>query len=265
MTNHIKGTIRDLLSFFGYELWAEPLNPTRRGVRKRRRIGKNHFADIRRILGRDALVILDVGGHFGESVLEFCRWFSNANIHSFEPDPDSYRTLCNNTRSLRRVRCANVALGEACGTAKLHRNGFDATNSLLRTSEQSSRYIDPALLKTNSLSVVDVTTIDRYLEDNGIDGVDVLKIDAQGFELRVLMGAERALRSGSIRLIYLEVMFVHLYDGQAEFDEINRHLANFGYRLVAFYDFGYENGDFIVAANALFVRESNDSVQKASH
>ena len=42
---------------------------------------------------RDEPVILDVGGHRGESVRFFKEIFPKSAIYSFEPDPDNFEAL----------------------------------------------------------------------------------------------------------------------------------------------------------------------------
>jgi len=48
------------------------------------------------------------------------------------------------------------------------------------------------------------TNLDRYLERENINRVDLLKIDVEGFELAVLRGAMRSLQNQSIQAIYFE-------------------------------------------------------------
>lgn len=46
--------------------------------------------------------------------------------------------------------------------------------------------------------------LDTYLADKGLDRVDLLKLDIEGYELTALRGAERALKSRQIKAIYFE-------------------------------------------------------------
>ena len=58
---------------------------------------------------------------------------------------------------------------------------------------------------------VDVTTIDNYCRDYGIERIDILKSDTQGFDLEVLKGASRLLDQHRIHLVYVEIVFGKLY------------------------------------------------------
>jgi hypothetical protein len=48
------------------------------------------------------------------------------------------------------------------------------------------------------------TTIDRFCSDRGINQIDVLKIDAEGFDFDVLKGASSMLAEQAIKFIYFE-------------------------------------------------------------
>lgn len=58
-----------------------------------------------------------------------------------------------------------------------------------------------------------------------------LKIDTQGFEHKVIKGAEKSL--DRICMIQLEMSLIPLYDGQVLFDDLHSLLTGKGYRLVS--------------------------------
>jgi hypothetical protein len=49
-----------------------------------------------------------------------------------------------------------------------------------------------------------MSKLDTFLSFNSIDSIDLLKIDAEGFELEVLIGAKNSLNNGVIKSILLE-------------------------------------------------------------
>ncbi len=51
---------------------------------------------------------------------------------------------------------------------------------------------------------VQIDTIDDYCERAGIDHIDILKSDTQGYDLEVLRSAGKMLSAGKIKLVYLE-------------------------------------------------------------
>jgi hypothetical protein len=72
-----------------------------------------------------------------------------------------------------------------------------------------------------------LVTFDGFIKDNGLDFVDVLKIDVEGFEFEVLQGASNALKAKKIGVIQFER---HTDDMRADnFSSIEEFLENNGY------------------------------------
>ena len=91
-----------------------------------------------------------------------------------------------------------------------------------------------------------VTT--KRLDDiNGLDDVDVVKIDVQGAELAVFKGAERVLSNALF--VHTEVEFVELYEGQPLFADIDTHLRGLGFQFHTFEGFGQRSFKPMVVAN----------------
>ena len=89
---------------------------------------------------------------------------------------------------------------------------------------------------------MNVITLDDYCRSAGIDRVDVLKTDTQGYDLEVLKGAERLFQDRRISVVHVEVTFDDLYEGMPEFDELYRFLADRQMRLVALYNYVMRSG-----------------------
>ncbi len=82
---------------------------------------------------------------------------------------------------------------------------------------------------------VEVNTVDRFCYEQGIEEIDVLKSDTQGFELEVFKGAEETIRAKKIRLIYCEMNFVEMYKNMPSFTRIYDFLTDHDFLLVSFY------------------------------
>ena len=82
---------------------------------------------------------------------------------------------------------------------------------------------------------VEVRTLEHYCAEQGIGYIDVLKIDAEGFDFEVVKGAGALLRDGKIKLIYMEILFNDIYADITPFDVIFRSLLDLDYRLVSIY------------------------------
>jgi hypothetical protein len=83
---------------------------------------------------------------------------------------------------------------------------------------------------------IPVTTLDQFCAKNGVERIDILKMDIQGAELPALRGASRLLREGRIGLIFTEVEFVPLYEQQGLYHHIAEFLEQHDFELHNFYD-----------------------------
>jgi hypothetical protein len=78
--------------------------------------------------------------------------------------------------------------------------------------------------------------------ENKISSVNLLKIDTQGFDLRVLQGSKASLRNCVISNVMIELNFLEMYTGQASATEILQFLSSYGLFLVDLYEKGFRGG-----------------------
>jgi FkbM family methyltransferase len=157
----------------------------------------------RQIVRADKPVIFDVGAHYGESVNYLKMLFPNSLIYSFEPDPDSFDILSNSV--IEGVSYFNLAISDVDGTASFYRNKISHTNSLLKvnlgsrdsigianaTAENDKQYFEGF----NEEVKVVATQLDSIAKQQSIGAIDLLKIDVQGAECRVLAGGKAPFKT----------------------------------------------------------------------
>ena len=102
--------------------------------------------------------------------------FPKAEIHCFEPVSPTFAMLQRNL-SGTRCRCIHSAVGNGVGEARISVGRNSLTNSLVNTRDG------------DAFETVPVTTVDAYREERSLSNVDLLKIDAERFDLNVLEGA----------------------------------------------------------------------------
>jgi len=248
---------RRILNTLGYETVR-----TESGIalRKRRAIGSDPLADISSIAGgADKLaVIIDGGGHQGESALLYADVFPGATVFSFEPEKSNFRTLCGNVSSCGRIVPVKLALGEETGTETFVVTADSQTGSLLSPAPGSGRYVqDPRSVQRTSTESVNVAALSDWVQKNDVGAIDLLKLDLQGYELKALKGARSLLSGGRILFLYLEVNFVAAYEGQATLTELYDYCTGSGYRLVGLYPSEFDGRQFHYrcGGDVLFVLE----------
>jgi FkbM family methyltransferase len=187
-------------------------------------------------------LLLDVGAHKGESVRFLRALFPNAVIHSFEPMPASFATL--ETLSDTQTHVHNVALGDTDGTIDFFVNKISHTNSIFKVNEESRDSLFFAERRRTGTPIENGTFNERlrvssarlatFCEEHDIDHIDLLKIDVQGAERKVLEGAMTLLPQ--IDNIILEIMLFDYYEHRSSFLEIESILQPAGFGLFSISD-----------------------------
>ena len=126
-------------------------------------------------------VALDVGANIGNHAIHLSRDF--AEIHCFEPNPDVFRRLTDNVHSNRldNIRLHQAALGD-CDDTLMFRENLEGNLGASGFVEDDRPSGHSRILR---LPVFDA---DKLVQRLGITRVDFIKIDVEGFELRVLKG-----------------------------------------------------------------------------
>jgi len=208
--------------------------------------GKDPFIDIRALtVAGESPTVFDIGGNRGQSILNFRKRFRVPLIHSFEPNPRAFADLTNTAGKISGVRLNNVAIGSFRGTKIFVENSMSHMSSFFEPGETCWGQV----IGRHPLPV---TTFDDYCRQEGIDTVDILKSDTQGFELEVLKGAADAIANHRIHMIYIEVIFSPMYVGMPPFYETLQFLKERGLQLVSFYKMYYQN-ERLSWTDALFI------------
>lgn len=141
-------------------------------------------------------VVLDVGSNCGfYAVLSSRLVGEEGNVHAFEPTPDIYKMLTENTKELSNVYPTKMAVSDKNGYANFSVNSiYTVANSLVITSPDPSS-------KTISVSTI---TLDEYCSSKNIQPT-LIKLDVEGAEKAVVRGAKRLL-SETTPSISLEIL-----------------------------------------------------------
>lgn len=178
------------------------------------------------------MTVVDVGANHGLFSLEAAHAIgSRGRIFAFEPAPATRSLLERNLRCNgldRQVQVIALALGEGQGTARL-RVHHDLTG--LNTLAESDITWNHRTLPADEVVEVQVTTLDDFARTRGIDRIDFLKIDVEGFELSVLRGARWLLSKRRIGWIMLEVGDVTCANAGVRPDAIIGFLDQVGHSL----------------------------------
>jgi len=144
-------------------------------------------------------IVIDVGANIGDYTNTILNINKNAKVFAIEPHPKTFKKLKVNIIS-ENIQLFNVGISDRQGILEL----FDYKNN--DGSSHASLYEDVIedLHKGEVVShKVEVNTLDELIGKK-VDRIDLLKIDTEGNEYKVLLGARQLLNSQKINAIQFE-------------------------------------------------------------
>ncbi len=174
-------------------------------------------------------VVLDVGANQG-SYAQFVREVApEALVYAFEPHPGHFPILAKQSEQSGFVPL-NVGCGEKAQRSWIY-DFKEQEGSLL-----ASLY-KPAIesfWNTEAQSYpIEIITLDQFLENEQIHHVDLLKIDTEGHECKVLEGCEASLQNNRVDVIQFEFNSMNVMS-RSFFRDFYERLPNYSlYRMLA--------------------------------
>ncbi len=208
---------------------------------------------LRRLMpGQPVHTVFDVGARDCEESRQFALAFPEARIYAFECNPATL-PLCQAVAAAEpRITLTEKAVSERAGSISFFpidqentqtgvANGNPGASSLLRVTGNypEEHYVQKEI-------VVDTIRLDAFMQEHSIPGIDILWMDVQGAEGRVLEGLGERL--SDLRCLHMEIEFFEIYKGQSLFGDVDPWLRARGFRLLGLTSYSR------YAADALYVR-----------
>lgn len=238
---HIAARVRNQVqSVIAYHLWESP-DPAANGEYQ-----------LLNVLAPTCQTFADVGANHGEWTAYLLGRAPTATGTLFEPSPK----LCAHLRERfigKNVEIVQHAVGERVGRVLFIEDALNGQSSAVADTFDSrfpiSRRIE-----------VNLTSLDEYFPTHAT--LDFLKVDTEGYDFKVLLGARRLLASKQIRFIQFEYGSQWI-DAGSSLRVATRYLGDHGYavRLIrsdGLYDLDYARwGDYFRYSNFFAWRPSD--------
>jgi FkbM family methyltransferase len=189
----------------------------------------------RRVLGREASIVFDVGANRGDTVAAYRSVFPGAQIFAFEPFQPLVADLRARFQADSRVTVLETAVSRQVGETTLHISTGLKTHSLLPRPLKTDRFL-PIKPRVRGTVTVPLITLDGFCQDRGIRAIDVLKLDVEGAELMVMEGAQQLLAERRIGILFLEIVFLPHYEAQPVYFTLLERLSRDRYYLYDLFD-----------------------------
>lgn len=165
--------------------------------------------------------VIDVGGHLGFFSLMAGLLNSDVPIYTFEPHAGNFELLKENLKQnhIKNVTAKQTAVSDEVGDIQLQISKEDLNHSTVHA-------IEP----TGETQTVHATTLERIFQKNRIEKCDLLKLDCEGSEFKIIQNSPKELFK-KIDTIFLEY---HDWAGTGNHNELKNFLESVGYKVQQF-------------------------------
>jgi len=191
--------------------------------------GLHEFEDMSFVLHllRKNDVMIDVGANIGSYTI-LAGAVVGAKCFAFEPIPNTFKHLIDNVNIngiYEKVKCYNIGIADKNGILKFTSN-LDTCNHVVfkNNCEDDANTLD-----------IPVRKLDGIVPDCN---PTLIKIDVEGFELQVLKGADKILRSESLLAVIIESF------GK---DDLDKYICKYGFKPYIYNPFNRELSPFLVS------------------
>jgi FkbM family methyltransferase len=220
------------------------------------------------------IVIFHIGGIGGYGPVDSVigKFPENVVVVCFEANSSEDDRLVQDNYSKRGVRTVLVSscLGDTQGKQRFYINKHPESSSLLLPSPQAinehgvhtSVHTWGENCEVDRVVDIDVTTLDILIENNVLPFPDILSLDAQGAELRIMRGGEKLAMPSALCAVS-EIEFFEIYQDQDLFCSQQSFFFNHGFRLAEIFNTQYWHPassiglGFLTAGEALFLKDSD--------
>jgi FkbM family methyltransferase len=167
--------------------------------------------------------IAHVGAHRGQEVKEYKDSFPNAEINLFEPQLNLFEDLKQKFKNDNNISLFNFALGCRIELSNMYISNNDGqSSSFYKPKQHLNEHPGVKFYKDDSIFQI------KILDKLGINDIDFLNIDTQGFEMEVLKGSVNTL-SQDVKCLIIEINKKELYEGCPLVRDVDVFLNKFGF------------------------------------
>jgi len=169
--------------------------------------------------------VVDIGAHVGMfSIRAFLAVGTTGKVIAIEPSRDNIECLHRNTELIPNITIIPTAVGSTVGSGELSASNASPCHSLIPDGNKPTE-------------TVYVNTLDNILARHRIGKVDFIKIDAEGYEYEILLGATKTLKNNKLKLVIAS--YHDLPAGGPELPYIVHLLRNLDYEMKIIKEYVY--------------------------
>jgi FkbM family methyltransferase len=177
-------------------------------------------------------IIFDVGSYKGKFVDIFVNENKNSKFYLFEPMQESFFYLKKKFKNKKNICIINKGI---CDKNMVLALNVNVTSNASTFSELNNNAFFCKLRKfllgeqklVKKKEICKLISLDEFVKKNNVKYIDLLKIDVEGFELKVLKGAKNILKN--TEYILIEITFSNIFKNY-DYQKIDNFLKQIGFK-----------------------------------
>lgn len=190
-------------------------------------------------------VIIEAGMCWGNETKLLCEMFPNGKVYGFEPIPHLFELSKEKVDRFSNVEVFEMALSDKTGRTSMNVANIDGdvceSSSLLAPKVHLTYHPQ---IKFEVQIEVDTINLDEFVEEKGLERIDLMWLDLQGYEPLVLQSSLKALRM--TKYLYTEINILEVYEDVVKWPD--------------FYSFLTENGFQVIYDDLTFPRDAGNAL-----
>jgi len=156
------------------------------------------------IINKDLIhIIFECGSRDCLDAIDLRNYFSADLVYSFECNPECFLVCERNIKGIDNIKLVKKAVHKVNGTSVFYATDMEKSKDKNIGASSLLKHIDSVEYIQKEI-IVDTIRLDTFMEQEGVDHIDLLCMDLQGAEHWVLTGLGKMIRK--VRYIITEVM-----------------------------------------------------------
>lgn len=170
-------------------------------------------------------ILFDIGANRGDYAAAILAAFGceNIRLHCFEPSKTAFGLLKQELSGCQNVKLHHFGFGDRPETVKLYSCSEGAGSASIVNTHY--HHMDNSTI----VEEIALTTLDEFCSTNNIRKIDFMKMDVEGFELKILCGGSKLIADASVDFIQFEFGFPSI-ESRVFFKDIFSYLSG-NYRI----------------------------------
>lgn len=180
-------------------------------------------------------IVVEAGALYGSETIRTAKLWPKGRVIAFEPNPHAFSILKKKTKEsmVSNIQIHNLALCNYNGTVPLNicygmkgdDPAFEYASSVLPLTPDMQIYCKGVQIETPCV------ILDDWCEQAGIDHIDLLRLEIEGFELPVLESSPNILKT--VKVIYVKTIAHPHRLGMTQYPDLKRFLEKSNFVLLS--------------------------------